>query len=74
MANVERKIDPKFFSSNWMFLNLGVSWLESLGNSFIFVIYNFLDSFELKVNLLIAIMSLIVSDETKEVLSFICNW
>ena len=59
---------------NGMFLNLGVSWLESLGSSLIFVIYNFLDSFELKIKLLIAFMSLMVSDETKKVFLFVYNW
>ena len=41
MTNEERKIYSCFSSSNGMFLNLGISWLESLGNSSIFVIYNF---------------------------------
>ena len=59
---------------NKMFLNLGVSWLESFGNSSIFVIYNFLDLSELKIKLLIVIMLLMMSDETKKVLLFIYNW
>ena len=51
-----------------MFLNLGVSRLEFLGNSSIFVIYNFLDLFELKMKLSIVIMLLSVSDETMKLL------
>ena len=62
----------KCMTPNGMFLNLGVSCLESLGGSSIFLIYNFLDLFELKIKLSIVIMSFMVSDETMEVL-FIYN-
>lgn len=41
-----------------MFLSLDFSWFESLGNNSIFVIYNILDSFELKIKLSIVIMPL----------------
>ena len=57
-----------------IFFNLGVCWLESLGNSFIFVIYDFLDLIELKSKQLIDIMPLMVSNKTKEVLLSVYNW
>ena len=68
MSNLERKSYFCFFSSNGMFLDFGVSWLESPANNLIFVIYTFFDPFELKIKLLIAIMSLMVADKTREVL------
>ena len=71
MANVDRNIYSSFFSSNGMFFNL--SWLEILRNSSVFFICRFLDSFELKIKLLIVSMSLMVSDETREVLIFLCR-
>ena len=74
MSNLERKSYFCFFSSNGMFLDFGVSWLESPANNLIFVIYTFFDPFELKIKLLIAIMSLMVADKTREVLLFSYNW
>ena len=68
MSNLERKSYFCFYSSNGMFLDFGVSWLESPANNLIFVIYTFFDPFELKIKLLIAIMSLMVADKTREVL------
>ena len=74
MTDVERNIYSCFFLSNGICLNLDVSWLEALGNNSIFAICNFVDSFELKIKVLIVIMSLLLSDETREVLLFSYNW
>ena len=75
MTNAERNIYSSFFSSNGIFFNLVFSWSETLGNSSIFVIYNFLDLFEMKIKLLIVvIMSLMLFDKRREVLLFIYNW
>ena len=70
VTNVEKNIFC-FFLSNGMFLNLSVSWLEYLRNSSIFVIYNLLGSFELKIKLSVLIMSLMVSDETGKVIIYL---
>ena len=70
VTNVEKKIFC-FFLSNGMFLNLSVSWLEYLRNGSIFVIYNLLCSFELKIKLSVLIMSLMVSDETGKVIIYL---
>ena len=70
VTNVEKKIFW-FFLSNEMFLNLSVSWLEYLRNSPIFVIYNLLGSFELKIKLSVLIMLLMVSDETGKVIIYL---
>ena len=75
MTNAERNIYSSFFSSNGIFFNLVISWSETLGNSSIFVIYNFFDLFEMKIKLLIVvIMSLMLFDKRREVLLFIYNW